>query len=256
MLTTKEFPPTWPYSIKGNGKHYGPTAKALKRAMKRAGYGFKDKTFAQLTGEFNQKLENALDQWDPGGKDGYGEGRYKKIRKLTLPNGEYALDAYAQNLVRKEFELDQAPPVPNLGPLFHGGASVLNHDLTHRTAGIPLFPAFDDAFRVGTDIIAPERVKVYQQSSSTPGHAFFALGTSKIRWWFGHLDRTPAVGRAYNKGQVMGKVIRNSTGGGPHVHAGLNVELLWGPGKQMAHHHNYTHGAPLIGAQLKAGRAL
>jgi hypothetical protein len=45
-------------------------------------------------------------------------------------------------------------------------------------------------------------------------------------------------------------------GGGPHVHVGVNVELLWGLGKQLAHHTNYTHGAPLIRDQLAVRGAL
>lgn len=146
---------------------------------------------------------------------------------------------------------DIAPKVPALGPVWKGGKSVLLHDLTHATSGIPLYPAFDDAFVQGRSIIAPEDMEVTRSSSSRPGEAFYATGKSKIRYWFGHLDRTHQPGRKFRKGEFVGHVAPNSIGGGPHVHVGVNVELLLGQGRELAHHTNYTHGAPTVGAQLR-----
>lgn len=156
---------------------------------------------------------------------------------------------------------DLKPPlivVPVLGPVWMGGKSVLTHDLTHATTGIPLFPAFDDAFKQGTVIIAPEDMEVIPNprtgdpfSSANPGEAFYSRGKSKIRYWFGHLDRNHKVGTTFKKGDAVGKVAANLIGGGPHVHVGVNIELLVGVGKELVHHTNYTHGAPLIGVQLK-----
>jgi hypothetical protein len=149
---------------------------------------------------------------------------------------------------------DDLAPKPSatlaLGPVWNGGKSVLLHDLTHATSGIPLYPAFDDAFQQGRDIVAPEDLEVTRASSSRPGDAFYATGASKLRWWFGHLAVAPTVGRRFKRGDVVGKVAPNTIGGGPHVHVGINVELLLGNGKELEHHTNYTHGAPTVGAQL------
>ena len=153
----------------------------------------------------------------------------------------------------KAIEKDLQPsPVPYIGSVFRGGKAILEHDLTHATSGIPLYPAFDDAFREGLEIIAPETLVVTKGSSSRPGDAFYATGQSKMRYWFGHLAVAPAVGKKFLRGQVMGKVGPNNIGGGPHVHVGLNVELMLGEGRQLLHHKDYTHGAPKVGTQLQA----
>lgn len=154
-------------------------------------------------------------------------------------------------LARLEADLEPSP-VPNLGPVWRNGKSVLLHDLTHATTGIPLYPAFDDAFRQGEVVIAPEAIEVISPlTSSNPGDAFYALGRSKLRYWFGHLDRRPTPGTKFAKGDAVGKVCANTIGGGPHVHCGINVELLLGVGRQLAHHTDYTHGALTVGEQLR-----
>ncbi len=162
--------------------------------------------------------------------------------KVLLPHMSLAAKA----------KLPQKPVVPNLGPIVAGGQSVLDHDCTHETDGIDLYPAFDDAFGQGRSIIAPEALHVTRSSSSRPGLAFYATGASGIRYWFGHLDRTHYAGQTFTKGQLVGKTVANHIGGGPHCHVGVNVEQLWGKGKQLLHHTNYTHGAPTIRAQLEA----
>jgi hypothetical protein len=257
-ISANDCPYTGPYSIAGNGRHEGPTAEALKRAMKRAQHGFANKTLGELNQVFNQDLEGALDRWDPGGQDGYGEGRWEKIRNLKCPaesphQGEWALDEYALRLIRDEHQADN---VPNLGPVFAGGKALTKHDLTHATSGIPLYPAFDDAFAQDCTIIAPEDLTVTKASSSSPGDACYCEGKSGLRYWFGHLWSAPAVGVKILKGGRIGSTCENHQGGGPHVHVAINVEKLWGSGKQMSHHTNYTHGAPTIGAQLEAGHPL
>jgi hypothetical protein len=149
-------------------------------------------------------------------------------------------------------EADLATQVPSIGAVWVGGQSVLLHDLTHATSGIPLYPAFDDAFTQGRVIVAPEPLTVIApQTSSNPGFAFYAQGASKIKYWFGHLDRRQPIGTKFKRGDAVGRVGANTIGGGPHVHVGVNVELLLGAGKQLLHHTNYTHGAPTIGAQLR-----
>jgi hypothetical protein len=143
-------------------------------------------------------------------------------------------------------------PLPDLGPMWSGGKSILDHDLTHATAGIALYPAFDDAFNQGRVIIAPEPLVVIPPSTgSHPGRAFYARGRSRLKYWFGHLDRSQPIGTSFAKGAAIGRVAANNVGGGPHVHVGVNIEELAGDGRQLLHHTNYTHGAPTIGAQLK-----
>lgn len=157
-----------------------------------------------------------------------------------------ALDKLAADL-----RPDPAPKIPALGPIYAGGKSILLHDLTHATSGIPLYPAFDDAFFEGASIIAPEDIVVSRSSSSVPGLAFYCTGASTLKYWFGHLDRTHQSGERFKKGALIGKVCRNNVGGGPHCHCGINAEEILGRGKQFVHHTNYTHGAPTVGAQLK-----
>jgi hypothetical protein len=185
----------------------------------------------------------------------------KALRELKLtsqgyvqnPIGGHWKEALAAlGKLERDFE---PSAVPDLGPLWVGGKSVLLHDLTHATSGIPLYPAFDDAFNQGRVIVAPESIEVIlPRTSSNPGRAFYAKGRSKIRYWFGHLDRDHPIGTKFQKGDAVGRVAPNTVGGGPHVHCGINVELLLGAGKQLLHHTNYSHGAPLIGVQL--GKAL
>lgn len=246
--TATTVPYTGPYSVDGYGKHKGNTAIALKRAMSRL--GFLDWEPEKWDDAFNEKLETALDKWDPG-KDGYGSGRWIKIRSSRTKDGSYALDSVCIKLIQAEAKVIIVK-VPVLGPVFNGGKSVLMHDCTHATGGIPLYPAFDDAYSGGTGIIAPENLEVTQASSANPGDAFYALGESKIKYWFGHLAYAPSVGRRFKKGDLLGRVAYTNVGGGSHVHVGVNVENLWGAGKQLVHRTNYTHGAPLIGAQLLA----
>lgn len=173
----------------------------------------------------------------------------KQTRKGYEPAAPHWRAAMSR-LARLEDDLGPGP-LPQLGPVWKGGKSVLQHDLTHATSRIPLYPAFDDAFVQGREIIAPEPlVVVAPYTSSNPGSAFYAQGASRIRYWFGHLDRSPKVGTRFVKGQTVGRVAPNSVGGGPHVHVGVNVELLFGKGVELEHHTDYTHGAPTVGAQL------
>ncbi len=174
-----------------------------------------------------------------------GHVQYKETGKGSeWKAADAALDKLAKDLA--------GPPVPDLGPVWLGGKSVLLQDLTHATTGIPLYPAFDDAFNQGRVIVAPEPITVHlKDSSAHPGEAFYAIGKSKLRYWFGHLDRDHPLGTKFAKGDAVGRVAANTVGGGPHVHVGINVELLLGEGKQLIHHTNYTHGAPTVGAQLR-----
>jgi hypothetical protein len=105
QLTEAQVPYTGPYGLAAGPipKSKGPTAEALKRAMSRLGMGIEWRDFDQY---YNKDLEAALDKWDPGGKNGYGDGRWKKIRSAKVKTGdhagEWALDRYARTLIQNE----------------------------------------------------------------------------------------------------------------------------------------------------------
>jgi len=252
-ISKTDFPYTGPYSKDGNGKHKGNTALALKRAMSRMGeIPWEPEKWDNA---FNQKLEDALDRWDPG-KNGYAEGRYDKIRSAVVPSGiphagEQALDSTCINQVQTEYAEMSANSVPNLGPLEAGGASLLDFALSHDTSGIPLYPASDTVWTKGTTIIAPEDITISKASSSNPGCACYADGVSGCRYWFGHMTSALAVGTKVKKGGKVG-VVGSFSGYTPHLHCGFNVEKLWGTGKEMKHGTNYSvSGIPTIRKQFE-----
>lgn len=144
--------------------------------------------------------------------------------------------------------------IKDLGPIIQGDKSILDHDLTHATSGLSLYPAFDTGFSEGAVVIAPERVTVTRHSGgSHSGWSFYAIGESKLRYYVTHLNwnRTP-VDRVVEKGGRLGTVGNFVGARVPHAHCGINVELLLGTGKQLKHNTNYTHGQPIIREQLSA----
>src|SRR5262249_20243191 len=162
-----------------------------------------------------------------------------------IPNaGQPLFDSVCLNLLKQA----SYAGVPDLGPVWNGGKSVLNQDLTHATGGLPGFPAFDDCFNAGVVIIAPEPGEGYQQSSANPGDPFYFQGDSKLRYWFGHLTSSPANGARFAKGAKLSTVLDHNVGGGPHVHVGIDAVPLIG--HELQHHTNYSHGAPTVGQQL------
>lgn len=173
-------------------------------------------------------------------------------RMLALLNKDFAAgrDRYSDWLIKKYAALHPARQVPALGPIYRGGRSLLLQDLTHETSGIDGYPAFDDGWRAGLAVIAPERLTVTQQSGSQGGDAFYARGDSTIEYWVGHLTRSPATGTVFAKGATMSQIAAiPPSQGGPHVHTGINAKPL--TGFELLHHDNYTHGAPTVGEQLR-----
>jgi len=265
-LTAQEAPFTEPYGLAdGPFKSKGNTALALKRAL--AHLGFMEWRPDQWDTHYNRKVYDAAASWKrkrgliPGSSsDGsWGEPAHDVMRSTWFEKGGSKLDAFdgeSQRLLREE-KAHAAPepdPVPDLGPVWKGGLSVLDHDLTHATSGIARYPAFDDCFQAGKQVIAPEALEIVRASNSNPGDACYADGDSGLSYWFGHLVTAPAVGRHFGKGAVLGTVLATDVGGGSHVHVGVNVERLWGSGTELDHHTDYTHGAPEIGEQLAAHR--
>jgi hypothetical protein len=261
MIDAQDCPYTGPYALAGNPmghKSKGPTAKALKRGLSRA--GAPTLPWREFDDHYNQDLEDALDWMDKTytkarGNNGYGDGRWETIRKLVLAEGphvgEYALDATAIKLIYDEW-WSENNVIPDLGPVVQGGKSVLAHDLTHATGGLDGYPAFDDGYKAGLAVVAPEEVTITKQSSarrrdgSPNGKAFYCTGRSKLKYWFGHVDVAPAVALTFAKGAVICKISSNHEE--PHLHVGIDAKDLIG--KELEHHINYTHGAPTVGEQL------
>lgn len=187
------------------------------------------------------------------------------LRKTTkgytvAPNGAHWRNAMGK-LDRLHDDLAR-PVLPNLGPIQPGGVSLLNISLTHKTSGIPLFPAFDSAWGGGggVQVIAPERCTVdTKDTSSSPGEAVYLTGASKLRHWVGHLDRDWPLGKVFKKGELIGKTLP-IPGSSDHAHWGVNAEAFLGKGKQLKYGRNgngpdYTYGSPTIGKQLAAALA-
>jgi hypothetical protein len=221
-------------------------------AMRRAGLKFMREPASKLTTEQQQTFgpgmkalmvrcqDEAVQR-----KDGVGDNEL-----LAAFRRAGVVDRRGDFLLKKHAALHPARKVPDLGPIYRGGRSLLLQDLTHETDGIDGFPAFDDGWRAGRVVIAPERLTVTVQSGSQGGDAFFARGDSKIEYWIGHLTRSPANGTVFAKGATMSQIAAiPASQGGPHVHTGINAKPLCG--FELLHHTNYTHGAPTVGEQLR-----
>lgn len=255
MAPIVPFPrPLYPPSHEKGAVPDGVDIVAVKRAISRAGF-FPWQDFDDSYNEnFAMKGVKPFQQANGLTASGnYGEATHERLRNTRRKGSldDWAFDAVSINLMKAAAKVPVAkrPIVPPLGPLSKGGRSVLDQDCTHATSGLRYYPAFDEVWGAGKTVIAPEPLTVTKVGSSNPGHAFYADGLSGIKWWFGHLTGSPAVGTKFVKGQKIGSTLDFHA---PHVHCGVNVEKLWGKGQQLAHHTNYTHGAPRIGVQLAA----
>ena len=226
---------------------------AVKRAVSRAGFfpwqDFDDSYNENFATKGVKPFQKAKGINATGN---YGQATHDALRNTRRKDHatEWAFDQISINLMKEAVAGPPPPLIPPLGPLSSSGVPLLNQDCTHATSGIDYYPAFDDVFGGGgRTVIAPEPLVVTRQGGSKPGRAFYADGLSGIRYWFGHLQASPAVGTKFGKGQKIGTTYDYYKA---HVHCGVNVEKLWGARKQLAHHTNYTHGAPKIGVQLAA----
>jgi len=170
------------------------------------------------------------------------------------------LDDYRRSQYRNFKVPPPKPPpvkVPDLGPIYRGtyAVSIMQHSLTHRTSGIPFFPAFDDGWVAGRDVIAPEDIQVYDQSGSAGGDAFYVVGVSGIKYWFGHLAFTQPTGKKFLKGEKIGDIAWMPTSlGSSHVHCGIDARPLIG--HELIHRTDYRQGAPTVGTQLREALSL
>lgn len=159
----------------------------------------------------------------------------------------------------RELERDLMPPAwANIGPLTKPGISVLDMSLTHKTSGIPLFPAVDFAWGPHIPIYAPEGVVIdTKDTSANPGNAVYMTGRSKLRYWLGHIDRDHPIGKRFAKGALLARTIDQPPNATDHGHLGVNAEAYLGKGKQLKYGRtglgpDYTTGSPTIRKQLEA----
>lgn len=178
------------------------------------------------------------------------EAKLKRTKRGYTPNGVNWRSAMK---LLDELQDDATPPkvvIPNLGPIVKGAGfkSVLLNDCTHIDSGLG-WPAFDDGWKGGLEVIAPEDCFVDDNTSSAQGggDAFYITGKSTIRFYIAHITTVPALNRKFKKGQTMTRISFEHAR--DHVHLALDTRPLIG--KFLIAHDDYTHGAPLIGTQLR-----
>lgn len=224
----------------------------------------------------NRYEKGILPEPDGGYTTTFGAGLQQALQKHLQPQenipatgniGQATFDViweYLDDYRRTKYRRWSVPPpkpppvvIPQLGPIYRGAyaVSVMQHSLTHRTSGIDYFPAFDDGWVAGRDVIAPEPVEVYEQSSSAGGDAFFCRGESKMKYWFGHLAVAPSNGRDFAKGEKMGDIAWLPYHlGSSHVHCGIDARSLIG--HELIHRTDYRPGSPTVGIQLREALSL
>lgn len=220
-----------------------------RRTLKKYAYGVDVEEFARAAYQYLHEPKSlaAFDKQPKAMRRTYGSGKVtlcKRVAdKANLP--QYGVVGPAIWKVLEPWLPDSSLV---LGPVLKGGQSILNEDCTHLTSGIG-WPAFDTGFGdVGRDVIAPENLHVYDSSSgSQGGDAFYCVGDSGIRYWFGHITSVPAQGTRFKKGSRLTSI--SSDHKIPHCHLGLDARPVLG--HHFISHTNYTHGAPKIGTQLK-----
>lgn len=150
------------------------------------------------------------------------------------------------------------PPVPNLGPVIPGGKPILLEAPTHNTDGLAYtgsaYPAFDFGWKAGLWVLAPEQWRVTKQSSAQGADAFYATGSSGLKYWLGHIVRAPATGTRFGRGDKVGVIA--AIAGVDHGHLGIDArplldrDLRWG---RNGNGPDYSFGAKTIGQQLLEG---
>jgi hypothetical protein len=237
------------------GPTFGKDVQIMKFAVHRYEMGLLPKPVTGFTKNFGPALKEALMKVIQPREGIRATG---SIGQATFDVLWQYLDAY-RKLQYTTWTVPVIPkpvPVPALGPLYQGGASVLNHSLTHNTDGIPHYPAYDDGWIAGRTVLAVEVMRVTEQSSSQGGDAFFSEGKSALGYWYGHLAVAPATGRWFEKGEPVGRIARMET---PHVHLGISARRLLGHDFLYGRDGNgpdYTYGSPTVGAQLREDLSL
>lgn len=216
----------FPRPATGFTKTYGYAMFKAVRVMQRLEMGAGNPEIHRDDGDIDdQATFNVI--WEH--LNAYQRGKYAAWQPLPLPKPK--------------------PPVPELGPVVLGQASLLNLRLTHPTEGIPGYPAIDIGWSAGLDVLAVEDVRVTEASSANVGDAFYAEGESGIEYWYGHLVVAPPVGRTFSKGQKVADIIWHPNGS--HVHFGMDTRALIGHGLV----YGYSSEIPTVGTQLRKALA-
>lgn len=220
-----------PRPVTGFTKHYGPALKEAIQIIQGA-------EGIPVSGNIGQATWDVLWRY----LDAYHRWKYTAWKLPTIPKPN---------------------PVPPLGPIFEGEASLLTYPggLTHNTDGITVrgsvWPALDGGWVAGRRVIAPEPMVITEQSGSAGGDAVFAQGASTLEYWIGHLAWAPPTRRSYRKGEVVGVV--GAIPGADHCHWAVNArplighDLLYG---RTGHGPDYTPCPWTIGAQLREALSL
>lgn len=185
---------------------------------------------------FNEELEQALDKWDPGDKNGYATGRWEKIRGARVPKGlvhagELALDAVAIDLVH-----DEATPAPIIPALVYphpAGSGSHSGGFIHVTGGLPGNIALDFMAPGGTALLATFAGKITKLSGRNPregvhggdrfGWSIYLTRADGLFAFMTHEGtRDVALGEHVSIGQKIGSVGRwPNDPGRSHTHLGI-----------------------------------
>jgi len=132
--------------------------------------------------------------------------------------------------------------IPNWGAIVPGGASLLDHDMTHLTDGLK-WPAVDAGWETGKPVLAHADCEVYDNTSSSQGgNAFYIIDEYDCKHWVAHITKVPKLNKSFSKGDEMTNI--SSDHDRPHVHwatdttALIKKQLLYGKtgkGPQYTH---------------------
>ena len=228
------------------GSERGADVRMVQRALNRWVDG---RVTVPVTGVYDQRTRDRMVAFQLAESVRPADG---SMEQATLDKLAPFFDRYG----RYRYRLFRPPPaVPKLGPIVRGGKSLLDVSLTHNTDGVPGYPAFDDGWLYGREVIAPEALVVTGQSGAQGGDAFYAQGASKLRYWIGHVDRAPYTGKKFRQGERMATIAYLLPHeGGPHVHCGIDARALTGTTLlygQTGRGPDYTYGSPTVGEQLR-----
>jgi hypothetical protein len=191
---------------------------------------------------------------------------YKQAKEDFNRHGHWKTAIQALHALEDDLTPQPAPKsptgnMPDLGPVFRGGKSLLDESPTHDTSGLSGYPAFDTNFRAGSSVIAPEGGTVTRHSGNDrSGFSLYLTGDSGLKYYFQHMNsegRAP-LGRI-EKGGKIGTVGSASHFPGErvdHNHVGVNAEAILGVGKQLKYGKtgtgpDYTTGSPTIRKQVE-----
>jgi Peptidase family M23 len=212
-----------------------------------------DKERLKLLREALSRLERTQQGYKQAKSDINRHGHWKAALQ--------ALHALEDDLTPRPAPKRPTGKMPDLGPVFPGGKSLLDESLTHATSGLTRYPAFDTNFRAGSRVIAPEGGRVTRHSGNArSGFSLYLTGDSGLKYYFQHMNsegRAP-LGRIKKGGKIgtVGSASRFPGERVDHNHVGVNVEGILGAGKQLKYGKtgsgpDYTLGAPTIRKQLK-----